>query len=292
MPPVSIGLPVYNGEDYIRYALDSILNQTYSDFELIISDNASTDGTEQICRAYADKDKRIRYFRNTTNLGAAGNFNRVFEMSTGKYFKWISHDDVYSPDYVHRCVEVLGGEPSVVLCYAQTTLIDEKGQKIRKHDSQLHLASSKPHKRLRKFLRKPPGCNPVFGLIRADVLSTTRLLGNFESSDYNLLVELCLRGKFWEHDEYLFFRRSHPGMSRRAGKSGKDFLLWFDPRHKRSNAFPYLKLLHEVFRSVAAAPISKGEKFLCFSEVLGAGFVLGSRAVQWLRARSDPSRLY
>jgi glycosyltransferase involved in cell wall biosynthesis len=88
IPRVSIGLPVFNGEKYLAEALDSILSQTYRDFKLIISDNASTDRTEQICREYAAKDRRIRYYRNEKNIGAPKNFNRVFELSSGKYFRW------------------------------------------------------------------------------------------------------------------------------------------------------------------------------------------------------------
>jgi glycosyltransferase involved in cell wall biosynthesis len=87
-PRLSIGMPVFNGEKYLKEALDSILAQTYSDFELLISDNASTDRTEQICREYAAKDRRIRYYRNEKNIGAPKNFNRVFELSSGKYFRW------------------------------------------------------------------------------------------------------------------------------------------------------------------------------------------------------------
>ena len=292
MPLVSIGLPVYNGEDYIRFALDSLLSQTFPDFELIISDNASTDKTEQICRAYASQDGRIRYYRNAINLGASINFNSVFEKRTAKYFKWISHDDTYVPEFLERCVEVLERDPTVALCYAQATLTDEKGQKIRDYESNLHLISPKPHKRLHKFLRKPPLCNPIFGVIRSDILAMTNLLGNYESSDYNLLVQLCLRGKIWEHNEFLFLRRNHPEMSRRAPKTGREYLTWFDPKRKGANIFPYVRLLKEVFKSIGKAPISAQEKILCFAEIFGAGFVLSARALQWMRARSDPDRMY
>ena len=106
-PRVSIGMPVFNGENYLAEALDSLLTQTFSDFELIISDNASTDKTEEICRAYAVRDQRIRYFRNQENLGASRNYNRVFELSSGEYFKWAAHDDLCAPEFLGRCVDVL-----------------------------------------------------------------------------------------------------------------------------------------------------------------------------------------
>src|SRR2546426_6424374 len=120
---VSIGLPVFNCDPLLRQAVDSLLTQTYSDFELVISDNASTDGTEAICREYAAKDHRVRYYRGERNRGAVWNWNRVFELSGGEYFKWAAHDDLCAPDYVERCVEVLDRDPSVVLCYAETVLI-------------------------------------------------------------------------------------------------------------------------------------------------------------------------
>src|SRR5436190_12174806 len=93
-PIVSIGLPVFNGERYLRQALDSLLGQDFQDFELIISDNASTDRTAEICRAYVAKDRRIRYYRNESNIGSAPNYRRVFELARGEFFKWCSHDDV------------------------------------------------------------------------------------------------------------------------------------------------------------------------------------------------------
>src|SRR5688572_7662493 len=123
-PKVSIGLPVYNGENYLSQALDSLLGQTYSDFELIISDNGSTDRTQEICRAYAIKDRRVRYFRSATNRGAAWNFNNVFALSSGKYFKWAAHDDICAPEFLERCLEVLECDPGIVVCFPKTMQMD------------------------------------------------------------------------------------------------------------------------------------------------------------------------
>src|SRR4051794_3298661 len=96
MPPpkLSIGLPVYNGENFLAHAVDSILAQDFRDFELIISDNASTDRTAEICRGYAESDPRVRYVRFETNQGGSRNFCYVFELARGEYFKWAAHDDV------------------------------------------------------------------------------------------------------------------------------------------------------------------------------------------------------
>ena len=130
-PKISIGLPVYNGANFLRPALDSILQQDYTDFELIISDNASTDETSQICQQYAADDRRIRFIRCESNIGAAGNFRKVFDLARSDYFKWATHDDIHLPGFLSRCVEVLGqSPPSVVLVAPRAELIDGEGKKL------------------------------------------------------------------------------------------------------------------------------------------------------------------
>jgi len=126
-PRVSIGVPVYNGESYLACALDSMLGQTYGDFELIISDNASTDRTPEICRQYAARDPRVRYLREEQNRGLAWNFNRVVEVSRGDYFKWAAYDDVCAPSFLARTVEVLDNDPHVILATSVAALIDAQG---------------------------------------------------------------------------------------------------------------------------------------------------------------------
>lgn len=116
-PRLSIGLPVYNGEEYLAESLDALLGQTYGDFELVISDNASTDGTQDICREYAARDARIRYLRQPRNIGATPNHNQVFAECRGELFKWASHDDLYGRDLLRRCVEALDARPEVILAH-------------------------------------------------------------------------------------------------------------------------------------------------------------------------------
>lgn len=133
-PRLSIGLPVFNGDKFLNKAIDSLLAQTFEDFELIISDNASTDKTEEICRTYAEKDQRIRYYRNEKNIGCARNFNRVFKLSSAEYFKWAAHDDLHAPNFLMKCVEVLDQNPSVILCHSQVYIIDEYGKFLQNYD--------------------------------------------------------------------------------------------------------------------------------------------------------------
>lgn len=127
-PRLSIGLPVYNGEEYLAQSLDALLGQTYEDFELVISDNASTDGTRDICRRYAARDSRIRYLGLPRNIGAAPNHNHVFTECRGELFKWASHDDLYARDLLRRCVETLDERPEVILAHSGQAVIDGDGK--------------------------------------------------------------------------------------------------------------------------------------------------------------------
>lgn len=269
-PCVSIGMPVYNGEEYLGEAIESLLTQTFSDFELIISDNASTDRTADICRAYAARDPRVRYVRNGTNLGAARNYNQVVELARGKYFKWASHDDVCAPQLLERCVAVLEREPAVVLCYARTQFIDEEGQVIEKHEDRFDLRSSSPHERFAGVFEAPGWCNPIFGVVRTDVLRQTALIGGYYSSDRVLLAELALRGRFYEVPEYLFSRRIHDDMSMRSNPSRVQLAAWFDPNRRKSLAllFPRWRWFSEYLKAIRRAPLSRYQRVRSFLHVV------------------------
>lgn len=219
-PRVSIGLPVYNGERFLGHTLDSLLAQTYSDFELIISDNASTDRTPDVCRWYAGSDRRIRYFRNAQNLGAARNFNRVFELAMGEYFKWASADDVCQPDHLMRCLEVVDNDATVVLAYPQARFIDENGRLLNIHDPGWDLRSTEAHERLRFAIYARHWVNSLYGLIRTRALAKTRMMPAYPAGDYRLLAELALLGKFVEIPDYCFYRRIHSGA---LSQNNKDF---------------------------------------------------------------------
>src|SRR2546422_1349203 len=232
-PRVSVGLPVYNGERYLPEALDSLLTQTYADFELIICDNASTDHTGEIAQSYAAKDKRVRYARNERNLGAGGNFRRAFELSSGAYFRWAAADDLSAPQSLARCVEVLDQEPAVVLAYPKTRLIDEQGRVISNYDDRLHLQAARASERFRQVLERLGYCHVAYGLMRADLLKQTRLFGDFLAADVVFLAELSLYGAFWEVPEFLFYRRFPPRGPRRMGPPPPPPPFGSHGRHRR-----------------------------------------------------------
>jgi glycosyltransferase involved in cell wall biosynthesis len=262
-PKVSIGVPVYNGESFLPQALNSILGQTFQDFELIVSDNASDDGTEEICRAYAARDDRIRYVRNEANLGAAKNFNQLVTWAKGEYFKWAAHDDSIAPGFLERCVEVLDQDPSVVLCSARTRAVDEHGATVKEFEPR-DFGAAEPHKRFCELVTTRHGHNAVFGLIRLSALRKTQLIGAFSSSDRSLLAELILLGRFHEIPEYWFYKRHHPGQHWRVYSTYQAREAWYDPARVGKRTYRTWRILQEYLRAIGRASLTSRERVLCY----------------------------
>ena len=282
-PRVSVGLPVYNGERYLPVVLDALLAQTFADFELIISDNASTDATGAICTRYAALDRRIRYSRNPFNIGGAANFRRVFHLATGTYFMWTAHDDVQAPTFIERCVEVLDRDPTVVVCYARTRVIDADGVVIRDDTTPLSRVSSPhPHERFGDLVQWDYNCYEVFGLIRASVLRLTPLIASFIASDRALRAELGLRGRFHEIPEYLVYNRDHPERSTRVLAQHHMRGAWFDPALAGKRVLPHWRILGEYARCIRRAPLSRSERLRCYWEL--TRWLRVPRNLRWLVA--------
>jgi glycosyltransferase involved in cell wall biosynthesis len=275
-PLVTLGLPVYNGEKFIEETLISILNQTFDDFELIISDNASTDATEKICKSYASKDKRIKYHRNEKNLGAAKNNNQLVDMASGKYFKWAAADDLIYPEYLKLCVDILENNTDILISHTKVRIIDENSQHIEDYDDHLHFISESSSARLYKYLfRKVSMWNAIFGLIRIEQLRKTTLIGTYLGSDQVLLGELILRGKIFQIPEQLFARRKHPGQADGAysayntgGKTKKAtaaMAAWYDPENRTKKMLSYnTQRFISYMGSVRRVPLKGNEKFLSY----------------------------
>lgn len=260
-PLVSIGVPVFDGENFLAGTLESLLSQDFSDFELIISDNGSTDGTEEICRDYARRDDRVIYQRHQENRGAAWNYNHLVDDASGTYFKWSSHDDLLQPSYLRCCVDEFElAPPSVVLCYPKTVLIDTEGNEVRPYEDGLDLRDATPHRRVRQLLRNMGLANAVFGLIRLDALRQTRRVGPFNDSDLVLLLELALLGEFHELEPALFYRRVHARQAYQANRTHEEVLRWFDPSRRARVLLPRSKRVVEMARAIRMAPIPAGER--------------------------------
>jgi glycosyltransferase involved in cell wall biosynthesis len=267
-PRVSVGLPVYNGERYLGLALDSLLGQTYEDFRLIISDNASTDATEEICRSYAAQDRRIRYERTSENRGAGWNFNHVFSLSAGEYYRWACHDDVYAPEHLETLVQELDSSPSVVLCYAKARLIDEDGEFIGDYEDELDLREEKPRQRLVHLLHGLRYAHPTYGLMRRDAVAKTRLMGGFPSADLVWLGEMALLGPWHEVPQRLFYRRIHPENSVLAHPTREGIATWYNPANKGKNVTATWRLTGEFLKGIHHVPLSRADRAAAYASFL------------------------
>ena len=178
----------------------------------------------------------MRYERNARNLGAPANYRRAFELSRGRYFRWAAADDVSAPQSLARCLEVLEREPNVVLAYPKTRFIDERSRVTADYEDRLHVQSSKASDRFCQVLRRLERCNAIYGLMRADVLKCTRLLGDFLAADVVFMTELSLYGTFWEVPEFLFYRRFHAAAS--SAMDQTQIRTFYDPANPRRLPLP------------------------------------------------------
>ena len=251
-PRVSLGVPLYNAERYLEGCLDALLAQDYPDFEIIVSDNASTDRTWEICQRYAATDPRIRLYRNPRNFGGHVNYARVVELARGELFKWVAYDDVCLPSYLSTCVAALdaAGE-RVVLAYPRTVLIDEAGTVIGPYADGMHLRDHRPWRRVAGVAQHISLCHAHFGVFRLSALRRTGMIRPFLSSDYTLLAEVARLGEIHEVDQPLFQRRMHGASTRQAkGSTPASALAWYGRQDGRVRA-PRLRMLMETLRMLS-----------------------------------------
>lgn len=257
MPRVSIGLPVYNGENFLEDAIRSVLAQTYEDLELIVSDNASTDRSAEIVRDFAAGDARVRYFRNDRNLGAAPNYNRAWAESTGSLFKWLSHDDRIMPTYVAATVAALDAAPDAVLCNTVVDYIDEHGTIFNTYDSGLALASgADPADRFAAMVLRSHACIDFFGMARREAMLGSLLHSSFHGADRAFLAQMALRGPLLQLPEHLVQMREHKHRYTRNNSDAKARRLWHDSSAKRSAPMPTLYLYRQYLRLVQQEQLS------------------------------------
>ena len=307
-PRVGIGMPVYNGEQFVAQAIGSLLAQTFGDFQLVVCDNASTDGTEEICREFARRDARVRYVRNERNLGAAVNFNRTFALCPATpYFKWAAADDMHSPTYLERCVAALDADSSAVLAHSRTTVVDEQGRPIPETRTELYdpprrLDVPRAHDRFRQILVHTKWCFEIFGLMRRACVARTALHESYYGSDKVLLSAMSLMGRFAEVPEALFFRRYHAGTSTSI-KTAREREAWMvaadgggaaaaaaDERSAPAASLlapvtPRVRCLRGYCHSIVAADhLALPEQAMCFAAV---GSYL-TRADKWAALVREP----
>lgn len=226
IPKVAIGIPVFNGENYLGETLDLLLRQTCEDFEIIISDNCSTDRTEQLCLDYAAKDPRILYTRTERNIGGAPNFNRVFTLARSPYFTWKAHDDRSHPAFLEKCVDVLDRDAGVVLSHTASLTIDDRGDPLpfdagigryiynpggyEVPPDTVHIAEGEdPVARFTELLDETYFGMHIYGVMRREALAATALFRSYMPCERALLSELALIGRFATLEDKLYARRVH-----------------------------------------------------------------------------------
>ena len=268
-PRVTVGLPVYNSERYLATSLDSLLSQTYRDFVLIISDNASTDGTAEICERYAKLDSRVQYFRNEVNIGNPRNFNRVLELTQTPYLKWATADDFWAPVFLERAMDVMENQPTVALCYPQAVLVDASGGSPQNYDDVLHLVQDDPAERFLALINNIKLSHQLLGVIRMSSLRQTHLQGTHVASDINLLAELTLYGKFVELPERLFFRRFHQdSCSWKRGDANHEAKRYHAIGMPGRVKFPKWRSHLRFIAAVRSSPLPLGSKMRLYRTLL------------------------
>jgi glycosyltransferase involved in cell wall biosynthesis len=278
-PLVSVGLPVYNGQRYLAQTLEAMLAQDLEDFELIISDNASTDSTAEIARGYAAKDERIQYHRNECNLGLKGNFNRVFELSRGKYFKWTAHDDWHPKQTLRVCADALEREPSAVLCATAVAIMDEQGRIFDDWHPTVDLRFPPPHIRFHRLIWSMDETHFLFSVMRADALRRTPLIRSYLGSDRVLLAQLALLGPILQLPETLHHYRQprlRPGALKPAGYGPPPSVI-LDPSNRGRLPLRTWRLCLEHLRLVARTHMEPRRKVWLMGDVLARFGVRESR---------------
>jgi len=279
-PRVSVGLPVFNGETFLEQALDSLLDQTFEDFEIVISDNGSVDRTEEICRLYVARDRRIRYYRNEVNRGCAWNHNRVVDLAKGEFFKWHAADDYCAPEFLARCVVELDQDPAAVMAITRIEEVDERGTPLPSVTvaDQTLLPVVPPgapvHVRFRQNIRLDHLCLACYGLIRLRTLRQAGPMGSYTDADRDFVARLALYGHCAIVSETLLFNRDHPG---RFGRSYNrlyhgwtEQVGWWDPGNAKRRVFPPTwKKLFELTRAVHRAPLTQTDRLNCYREIAG-----------------------
>jgi glycosyltransferase involved in cell wall biosynthesis len=272
-PLVSIGLPVYNGENFVAEAIQSVLNQTFANWELIICDNWSTDRTLAICQQFAETDSRIRIYQNPRNMGVCFNYQEVLRRSRGEYFKWMAHDDLFAPQFIESCIQELQTNCALVLVFPKMCFVDAGGQMLRKQACELSVAELAPEARAEQLMKLASrGMDFIwlaYGLFRRNILEQSGGMGLYAGADQVLLFKVVLRGAIKQTNEVMFFRREHPKAETcRGGSTVRERAKAAYADDNRRFVFPWCRILKEHLMCILKSPISLWGRARCTAAVL------------------------
>lgn len=266
-PLVTIGMPVFNSEQYIAAAISSILEQSHTELELTVSDNASTDGTGEICREFEARDSRVRYIRNRRNVGASDNYNLVLQAAKSPYFKWASSNDLCHPNFLAACVEALEKDATAVLAYPQTVLFTEEPESGETYVDHLELDIEDPCLRFLRFIERLKLNNVMNGVCRTEQVKSCPIMKAYVGSDLVTTAAMTLLGKLVEiPGEYFFRRMDEKSATQLQGEEA--VFRHYDPSNSKKMVFQLWRLHFEYFSAVRSSPITASQKFFLGRKLL------------------------
>ncbi len=266
-PFVSIGMTVFNGERFLEKSIRSLLEQDYTNFELIICDNHSDDSSKEICLKYEALDHRIKYNRNITNIGASANFNQAFFLSSGEYFMWAADHDLWDKSFISSCIDPMIADSLIALTYGLTLLIDEEDKPIEIMPDRLDTRNLNPVDRFNQVMWNTYICNPVYGLLRSSIAKKTGLISKNVGSDHVFLAELNLYGSFYQIERPLFYRRENrktetePVRIRRVAE-------YLNPGIKTLFPMIWTKLANKHIKVVKNSVLTNAEKEFLINQII------------------------
>jgi len=280
-PRLSIGVPVYNGADFIAEAITSHLEQDFGDFEIVVSDNCSTDETPDIVNEFVKADPRVSYSRNTENIGGPANFNRLFRLTSAPLFRWAAADDRIEPGYLSSVIDMMDGDPSIAIGHSNSLLIDPRSVPMLEMDQgwlggdgymeAIKLAppsgdtrfhSTHPHQRIDAVINNNHRNFYIFGIMRRATMMQTRLHGAFYGGDRTLLVEMAMRGTFRKVDAPLFASRSH------AKNSGRNGLNFEELKQHGAKDLSFASMVMKGYvNGVRQAGVSRSDELKCMAVI-------------------------
>lgn len=275
-PPITIGLPVYNGENYVGESIQCLRDQTFGEFRLIISDNASTDSTEEIARSAALEDERVVYHRQQVNLGGPANYNFTLAQAEGDFFMWHAHDDLRDPRFLELAYGSMVASPNTSVTFSRATAIGPDGEDLGPVIRPDDLVHESPHRRLRAVIGAPRPELVLFGLMRRELLEQTGKHGSFKGGDRILVAEMAMLGDFHELSEVLFHNRDHPDRYTRISASPEAERVrreWWDPSRGDSGiSMPRWRGFREYLGAIRRHPLSSSERMRCYTALFQSLF--------------------
>jgi len=288
-PKISIGIPVYNGEHFLDEKIKSILDQTFSDYEIIISDNASTDKTSIICNKFAKNEPKIRYIRQEKNIGIWENFNFVLKEAKGDYFLWSSVDDIMLPTYLEKTLDIISSNKNISCCFTKIKLYGESDnlkndlkvsliERIKKKFTQLifndelgaYSAKGSYEKRIDVYFKNLSHNQIFYGMYRTEQIKRSFVKKSFLWYDAATILNILKYGELYVVDEVLL--RIFVGGICRSGMISVMHIL--EPFSLWNRIFPYSKLTRWCFKNLTKKIFFKHLKFFILINCYGESAVI------------------